>query len=534
MHPLTPSTRAVAGAIETRVSAGDVSGALKALAAEWQTLAGSSGEQLRTLIYSVPEAHWENDPWIVTALGASYRTVDSPSRSAALPHFELAEELANTRQQHKGRLPSILLHHAASLRSMGRLDQACAKIEQARQLLHNEHGMTLQPRLATHAQISLQHGLVHLHRGNIAEAVAALRTAHGLKTHGLSPADQVECLGALAFSHYAIGDFRQAELLIASAIEAADRALLHGSAFAAPALITATLIAVDRNRGDDARAHGALLGASAHRSDWEPLAYYARASTAGASGQMITALDLQRRCVTAARIWDGTPLVTTLAVILKATLHRQLGEADRSAREAHAITPTPDHIACPAIVTASIACDSGDYRGCLHALQGCLALGDTHSERSNVSVLILQAAAQYELDIVSSADVAFDQALYFGSVSGSRTPFLTIPRAVLLRMLNRAADRYQPDAVHRVLEELRLGSSTPKEPQEPLSERELEISQYLVHDKTIGEIAAELYISANTVKTHVRAIYRKLSASTRKEAVQRVQELGLDPRITPL
>lgn len=44
-----------------------------------------------------------------------------------------------------------------------------------------------------------------------------------------------------------------------------------------------------------------------------------------------------------------------------------------------------------------------------------------------------------------------------------------------------------------------------------------------------NQIAAELVISVNTVKTHIRSIYGKLGASTRREAVLRARERGLLP-----
>jgi LuxR family maltose regulon positive regulatory protein len=61
----------------------------------------------------------------------------------------------------------------------------------------------------------------------------------------------------------------------------------------------------------------------------------------------------------------------------------------------------------------------------------------------------------------------------------------------------------------------------------PLSERELEVLQYLQTMLTAGEIAENLNISVNTVKAHMRSIYRKLGAGRRREAVVVSRQLGL-------
>jgi LuxR family maltose regulon positive regulatory protein len=55
---------------------------------------------------------------------------------------------------------------------------------------------------------------------------------------------------------------------------------------------------------------------------------------------------------------------------------------------------------------------------------------------------------------------------------------------------------------------------------EPLTERELEILRLLQGSLSLSEIARELYISPNTVKTHAKSVYRKLHASSRAEAVR--------------
>jgi LuxR family maltose regulon positive regulatory protein len=60
-----------------------------------------------------------------------------------------------------------------------------------------------------------------------------------------------------------------------------------------------------------------------------------------------------------------------------------------------------------------------------------------------------------------------------------------------------------------------------------LSERELAVALYLPTPLSAAEIAARLYISLNTLKTHLRAIYRKLGVNGRQQAIERAEELGL-------
>ncbi len=64
-------------------------------------------------------------------------------------------------------------------------------------------------------------------------------------------------------------------------------------------------------------------------------------------------------------------------------------------------------------------------------------------------------------------------------------------------------------------------------PQPLLSDRELEVLDCLAAGQTTSQIAASLFISENTVKTHVRHILEKLEASNRAEAVSKGLQLGL-------
>lgn len=62
---------------------------------------------------------------------------------------------------------------------------------------------------------------------------------------------------------------------------------------------------------------------------------------------------------------------------------------------------------------------------------------------------------------------------------------------------------------------------------EPLTERERAVLRFLATSMSNSEIADELCLSVNTVKTHLAAIYRKLPARRRREAVQRARQLEL-------
>jgi len=60
-----------------------------------------------------------------------------------------------------------------------------------------------------------------------------------------------------------------------------------------------------------------------------------------------------------------------------------------------------------------------------------------------------------------------------------------------------------------------------------VSERELEVLQLLAAGRSNKEIAHQLHVSPNTVKTHVAKLFEKLEARRRTEAISRARELGM-------
>ena len=67
----------------------------------------------------------------------------------------------------------------------------------------------------------------------------------------------------------------------------------------------------------------------------------------------------------------------------------------------------------------------------------------------------------------------------------------------------------------------------PAELLEPLSAREGEVLRFLPTMMSNADIASELFVSVNTVKTHVKSIYRKLDVTRRQDAVRRARQLHI-------
>ena len=147
-----------------------------------------------------------------------------------------------------------------------------------------------------------------------------------------------------------------------------------------------------------------------------------------------------------------------------------------------------------------------------------------------LDALALDALAEHE-----AAAQSLERALDLAEPAGLRRIIVTHGGAIgpLLRRHVRHGTAH-PAMVGDLLETIeRRGRparrSAPAVLAEPLSEREQAILGYLPSLMSNQEIAGALMISVNTVKTHLKAIYRKLDAPGRREAVQRARELALIP-----
>ena len=149
---------------------------------------------------------------------------------------------------------------------------------------------------------------------------------------------------------------------------------------------------------------------------------------------------------------------------------------------------------------------------------------------SVIEILVLQALARQARGDIPAALAALQRALTLAEPEGYVRIFADEgpPMASLLRT---AAKRgITPGYVRRLLAAVsKTGDSTPVSQCliEPLSERELDVLRLLGTDLGGPEIARELVVSLNTVRTHTKNIYAKLGVNNRRAAVRRAAELDL-------
>jgi LuxR family transcriptional regulator, maltose regulon positive regulatory protein len=157
----------------------------------------------------------------------------------------------------------------------------------------------------------------------------------------------------------------------------------------------------------------------------------------------------------------------------------------------------------------------------------------------DVQALLLQAIACDALGDASTARRALERALDRAEPERLLFPFLYDPAPDLFDRHRRQGTAHT-GLIAEILTVLagRKPGSPPAGPprlREPLSHAEARVLRYLPTKLSAPEIADELYLSVNTVKTHMRHLYDKLGVHRRHEAVEQARALGLLARkpITP-
>jgi LuxR family maltose regulon positive regulatory protein len=210
---------------------------------------------------------------------------------------------------------------------------------------------------------------------------------------------------------------------------------------------------------------------------------------------------------------------------LEALLRLSVGDLRTPVELATGLPP-----ALGSLLLARTALARGDHHAARQHLQS-PSLGDLTPRRALVRQILLAAASSGLGDPATAGIVG--EVVQMARHGGFRNTVVTTSPQVTSYLIAHAA-RLQTDPFmdHLIAAALEVRATQPATAQprrvfaEPLTTAEMRILK-LLPTSTYLQMASTLYISRNTVKTHLRSVYQKLGAASRSEALERAVDLRL-------
>jgi LuxR family maltose regulon positive regulatory protein len=310
-------------------------------------------------------------------------------------------------------------------------------------------------------------------------------------------------------------------------IAAADAGLLglrRSEATAPIASDVAVLRAVHRFKAGNVTAAGGaaqqvLALEPGEESFWRTVAYCILGLTHYWAGRDEEAVPVLEEAVRLARL-TGNELAAAYALGYLALVRVERGEldgAERLAQEAATLSAEPGFAEHFVLMIGHLA------QGRIHERRGELAAADAAMARAVELARRGAGRIEFAAACLALADVRGrrgDVAGKKGLLQDAREQLELCSDPGVVALMLATAERGPPAA-------RRAGDPRGTALREELTGRELEVLRLLRTTLSLREVGATLYVSQNTVKTHTRAIYRKLRVSTREQAVARARELRL-------
>ncbi|MEU3454233.1 LuxR C-terminal-related transcriptional regulator [Micromonospora sp. NPDC006766] len=378
-------------------------------------------------------------------------------------------------------------------------------------------------------------GLVSLAEGELSAATAQFAAARAAARRTGRPRTELVDASRSALLTAARGGLRAAERAAREVLETPACQGWSARLDCGYAYLALALVACQRDEPAEAAAHLALAGPAAAQPEAAALAGLCRAELLAAEGQPAAAL----RAVAAAG--EGAPGREPAAWLAatEARLRADVGDVDTARVLVTDALRNCDvesaEAAALGVALSRVELRAGDPRAAGRALPDWAAPGAQSWPLSvRLTAGLLDAVLARDGDARRAGRV-LEQVLDLAEPEGHRRVFTHAEPAVrdlLAAHLDSGTAHWATvsDLLRGMDERLADESAErPSAPQlnEPLTERELTILRYLQSILSNVEIASELSLSVNTVKTHVRNIYRKLDATRRREAVQRARALHL-------
>ena len=429
------------------------------------------------------------------------------------------------------RLAAALIGLALARRS-GDLAAASAASGAAQALLAALPEDLLAARPAIRSQVLAGWGAVELWSGRFDEAAIVLNAAVAVSGRdGLY--ERYEFLGQLALLEALQGRLgRAAELTAGAAGEHGSYASRSADPVSPAEELALAWLNLERNelslaRGWLKRAHESVR----NRPDRliSAVADLAGARLALAEGRAKAVAEIVAR---ARQGWSPPAWLEHRLMLTESRAFMAVSDFTSAADAATRADPASWLDATVALAQARLA--AGDPHAAREALVGAPD-GDESQHPVRLARCLVDAQLSYSSGDHVRGRQALEQALRLGEADQLRLPF-AMERSWIRPVLRRDPDLAR--AHHRLLEPglasagRRRGYDAPAAEQAPLivdqlSEREREVLRHVAAMLSTAEIASEMFISVNTVKTHLKSIYRKLAAAHRGEAVRRARELDL-------
>ena len=398
----------------------------------------------------------------------------------------------------------------------------------------------------------------HLGRGGAAALLGLaywtngdLDAAHRWYADGMASLEKAGYLSDVVGGAITLADIRIAQGRLREAMSTYERGLRVATEHAPPVLrgaadmhVGMSQLCYERNELDAAMQHlltsrelGEHAGLPQNRYRWR----VAMARIRAAEGDLGGALDLLNE---ADRLYvsDFSPNVRPVPALRARAWIRQgsFGEALGWARD-QGLSVEDDvsylrefeHLTLARVLLAQYPAERAE--GSIHEVTSLLerllrAAEEGERTGSVLEILVLQALAHQAQDDIPTALAPLQRALTLAEPEGYVRTFVDEGRP-MASLLRAAAKRgIAPSYVRRLLAAFdKTDDRRPVKQSliEPLSERELDVLRLLGSDLDGPDIARELIVSLNTVRTHTKNIYAKLGVNNRRAAVRRARELEL-------
>jgi LuxR family transcriptional regulator, maltose regulon positive regulatory protein len=491
------------------------------------------GRSLADEFQDMPHSHaWtELQPYLVSA-AVALSAGRPESSAAALNAADGILDRLPADQETAGRLAAAMIRLTAARRT-GDLTAAAAAASCAEALVSSvpgEPGSKLARHRHVWARVLSGRGAVELWSGHLDEAARVLDSGVAAATASGGEYERADCLGQLALVEALRGRLRHAAKLAARAAAALTAGEQEPPAPNPAALVALAWVHLEHNELREAR--GLLKQVDALGLSPDKLIGALACLVAASGGLAEGRGDVAAQLVARAR--SGWPVPAWLGQRLSLVESRACAAAgDTRSALAAAERAGRDTSMEAAVTLAHAWVAAGDGMKARRALEPVLARSGA-PERVRLQAWLVDARLSYGSGDSARGRQSLASALQLAEREQLRLPF-AMERGWIVPVLRRDPELAR---THR-----RLFGSAPRADQlpdppgaperatimavEPLTEREREVLRHVSGMLNTAEVASEMYISVNTVKSHLKSIYRKLAAAHRGEAVRRARQLEL-------